>query len=80
VIPPEEIDSLRRVLQSGETVLPHAYLRVGDRVRVTRGPFEGALGYLTRVETGKLRLVMSIEWIQRAVAVQIDPRSVEATS
>jgi transcription antitermination factor NusG len=77
VIPPEEVASLRRLLESDEIVMPHAYLCVGDRVRVTRGPFEGAVGYVTRVETGKPRLVVAIGWIHRAVAVQIDLRCVE---
>ena len=49
----------------------------GLPVRVTRGPFEGARGYLTRVEAGKPRLVVAIEWVNRAVSVEIDARCVE---
>jgi transcription antitermination factor NusG len=77
VIRPAEIASLRRVLDSDETVMPDACLHASDRVRVTCGPFEGVVGCLTRVETGKARRVVAIEWIDRAVAVQIDLRCVE---
>jgi transcription antitermination factor NusG len=76
-IPPEQIDSLRTVLATDEGAAEHPYLRVGQRVRVARGPFEGARGYLTRVESGKPRLVVAIEWVNRAVAVEIDVRCVE---
>jgi transcription antitermination factor NusG len=77
IIPPEQIESLRLLLASSDTVSEHPYLRVGERVRVVRGPFEGATGYLARVETGKPRLVVAIEWVHRAVSVEIDVRCVE---
>jgi transcription antitermination factor NusG len=76
-IPPEQIESLRLVLADGPGAAEHPYLRVGERVRVARGPFEGARGYLTRVEAGKPRLVVAIEWVNRAVSVEIDARCVE---
>jgi transcription antitermination factor NusG len=76
-IPPEQIASLRRVLAGGLGAAEYPYLRVGERVRVARGPLEGARGYLTRVEPGKPRLVVAIEWVNRAVAVEIDVRCLE---
>jgi len=76
VIPPEQIHSLRVAMTSPD-VQEHAYLNVGDRVRVKRGPFQGATGYLTRVDSGRPRLVVAVEWINRAVAIEIDARCVE---
>jgi transcription termination/antitermination protein NusG len=76
VIPPVQIESLRLALASPE-VQEHPFLSVGDRVRVTRGPFQGAFGYLTRVDPDRPRLVVAVEWINRAVAVAIDARCVE---
>jgi transcription antitermination factor NusG len=40
-IPDIQIESLKTVIASGEQILPFAYLRVGQRVCVRRGPFEG---------------------------------------
>jgi transcription antitermination factor NusG len=76
-IPSDQIDSLRAVLANGVGAMEHPYLRVGQRVRVTRGPFEGACGYLVRVSAGSPRLVVAVEWINRAVSVEIDSRCVE---
>lgn len=75
-IPETQLTSLRLVLVSPE-VQEAAYLDVGDRVRVTRGPFKDAVGYLTRVDTDSPRLVVAVEWVNRAVSVQIDSRCVE---
>jgi transcription antitermination factor NusG len=77
VIRPEEIESLRLVLLEGLGATEHPYLRVGERVRVTRGPFEGARGYLVRVDEKRPRFVVAIEWVNRAVSVEIDARCVE---
>jgi transcription termination/antitermination protein NusG len=77
VIPPEQIASLRQVLAGGLGAEEHPYPRVGERVRVARGPLEGARGYLTRVAPGKTRLVVAIEWVDRAVSVEIDVRCLE---
>lgn len=76
-IPAEQVESLRLVLTNSLEAEEHPYLRVGERVRVTRGPFEGARGYLTRVDVRKPRLVVAVEWVDRAVAVAIDARCVE---
>jgi transcription antitermination factor NusG len=75
-IPPDEIASLRLVM-ADLNVAEHPYLRIGEPVRVTRGPFQGARGYLTRVDAGSPRLVVAIEWVNRAVSVEIDTRCVE---
>jgi transcription antitermination factor NusG len=77
VIPEKEIESLRVVLARSFDVEMHPYLNVGDRVEVIRGPFLGAHGYLLRVAPGRHKLVVSIEWVNRAVAVEIDANDVE---
>jgi transcription antitermination factor NusG len=77
VIPEEEIESLRLVLARSFDVEAHPYLNVGDRVEVVRGPFVGARGLLVRVAPGRHKLVVAIEWINRAVAVEIDALDVE---
>src|SRR5205823_2697493 len=57
-------------------VEPHPFLKVGERVRVTRGTLEGLEGLLIR-RKGACRLVLSVEMLAQSVAVEIDGADVE---
>lgn len=56
---------------------PHPFLRAGRRVRLRCGPMAGMEGVLLRRKDG-LRLIVSLEILMRAVAVEIDEADVEA--
>jgi len=75
-LPDGEVESLRRSLANGMIVTPHSFLKVGSRVRFRRGPLEGISGILLR-RKGKFRVVISIDLIQRSVAVDADAADVE---
>lgn len=75
-VPEEELASIREFQDKGLGVEPHPYLKAGKRVRVRSGPLAGAQGILLR-RKGNFRLVISIELIQRAVAVDVDVTDVE---
>ena len=77
VIPEAEIDSLRVVLARSYDAEMHPYLNVGDRVQVVRGPFVGACGRLMRIAPGRHKLVVSVEFVNHAVAVEIDANDVD---
>jgi transcription antitermination factor NusG len=66
-----EIENLRGVLASGAPVVPWPHLRAGDAVRIERGPLAGTEGVLVREKT-TWRLVVSVELLQRSVAVEVD--------
>ena len=70
-LPDEEIEALRASLASGVWAQPHPYLTVGRRVRLKSGPLAGIQGILLR-RKGNFRVVISIELIQRSVAVDVD--------
>jgi transcription antitermination factor NusG len=72
-----EIESLRRGMEGSLKMEPHPYLQPGRRVRVRSGPMAGLEGILLRRKEG-LRLVVSIEILMRAVAVEIDEADVRA--
>jgi transcription termination/antitermination protein NusG len=72
-----EIDAIRTLVSAGVSVLPYAYLREGQRVRITEGALAGAEGYLVRSKPNRGLLVISIELLQRSVAVEIDCSAVE---
>lgn len=71
----EEIDTLKR-LEAQEHVMPWAYLRVGQGVRVCDGPLSGLEGILVR-EKASYRVVVNVEMLQRAVAVEIERELLE---
>jgi transcription termination/antitermination protein NusG len=67
----EEIERLRRALAQGVRATPHPFLTVGRRVRITAGPLAGQEGILVR-RKGTLRVILSIDLIQRSVLVDLD--------
>ena len=75
-LPEADIESLRRGLAGHLPMAPHPYLKVGRRVRLSSGPMAGLEGILRRRKEG-LRLVVSIEMLMRAVAVEVDEADVE---
>jgi transcription antitermination factor NusG len=75
-IPGGEIDAIRLTIKSQSNLQPHEYLRSGDAVRVTQGPLAGLEGILVR-KRNSLRLVVCIELLGRAAAVEIDGISLE---
>lgn len=72
----EEVESLRRALSGGVKASPHPYLTEGRRVRITSGPLAGREGILVRRKTA-LRMVLSIDLIQRSIAVDVEASSLE---
>jgi len=76
-IPEEQIESLRIALAGTFNAEGHPYLKVGDRVRVMRGPLVGAEGYLVRVAENRHRLIVAVDYVNQALSVEIDARCVE---
>jgi transcription termination/antitermination protein NusG len=70
-LPDEEMEILRSGLCQSLRAEPHPFLNVGRRVRITSGPFAGLEGVLKR-KKNSLRVVVSLELIQRSVAVDVD--------
>ena len=70
-LPDEQIEALKRTLAAGRFAEPYPYLAAGRHVEVSSGPFTGLKGILLR-RKGKFRFVISIELIQRSVAIDID--------
>jgi transcription antitermination factor NusG len=75
-LPQRDIDVLRAGLTTGVRAEPHPHLNVGRRVRVKEGPLAGLEGILLRWKAN-WRVVLSIDLIQRAVAVDVDASALE---
>jgi transcription antitermination factor NusG len=67
----EEITAIQRVGKSGLTTIPWPYLQVGQLARIENGPLQGLSGIVVKIKSG-LKLVLSVNLLQRSVAVQID--------
>lgn len=76
VIPDTDIEAIQKITASAAAFEPHPYLKSGDRVRVVNGPIAGVEGVLTRVKN-RYRVVLSVELLQQALAVEIDISDVE---
>jgi transcription antitermination factor NusG len=75
-IPDAEMEALQRLLSRNVPCVNHPFLKVGQRVRVRGGALDGVEGTLVACK-GETRLVVSIELIQRSLAVRIEGYDVE---
>jgi len=72
----KELHAIRRFVDSGLPITPWPYLREGEVVVVQRGVLAGLEGIVLRA-TNSLRLVVSLNLLQRSVAVELDRESVK---
>jgi len=70
IIPQDQMDAVRRMIESSLQVDSHPFLQSGDRVRVEAGPLKGIEGVLVR-KKNKCRLVVCVELLGTAAAVEI---------
>ena len=75
-VPDIEISAIRRLLSSKMPATPCPYLKTGVTVRIRHGAMQGLEGRLERVKNS-CRLVLSVHLLQRSVALEVDPESVE---
>jgi transcriptional antiterminator NusG len=76
-IPDEQIDSLRRLLQEQLPYCSHPFLKIGQRVRIRSGALDGVEGILVS-RSGERTLVVSVDAIDRSLAVRIEGYDVES--
>jgi transcription antitermination factor NusG len=76
-IPDIEIDNIRTVLAGMVPCSAYPFLKIGQRVRVRGGSLDGVEGILV-ARNGNNTLVISVEPIQRSLAIRIDGYTVEA--
>jgi transcription termination/antitermination protein NusG len=75
IIPEEEIIALKRLSDSNLLREPWEYLPDGALIQIETGPMVGLRGLYVRTDD-KRRLVISIEILQRSVAVQLSDDTV----
>jgi transcription antitermination factor NusG len=70
-IPDQEIERVRRMVQSGLLVSPWPYLELGQTVLIEHGPLAGMEGILAEVK-GRCRLVVSINLLKRSISAEVE--------
>jgi transcription termination/antitermination protein NusG len=76
-IPSYQIDNLKTVLGSSRPVSAHPYLEEGGLIQIARGPLAGCVGVLSRLDSKKGRLIVSVDIIKKSVCVELDIEDVE---
>jgi transcription antitermination factor NusG len=77
-IPDGQIESVRTVLSRGISFQAHPFLNVGQRVRIRSGSLQGIEGVLVGKDNDDASLVVSIQIIQRSVAIRLSGYQIEA--
>jgi transcription antitermination factor NusG len=77
-VPDSEVEAIQKLVHSSLPILPYPYLREGQRVRISRGPLTDVEGILVRGNPKKGLLVVSVDLLQRSVAVHLDCTMLEA--
>jgi transcription antitermination factor NusG len=75
-LPEEEIEALKKGFVCGVRAEPHPFMTAGRRVRVKDGPLAGMTGILVKRKS-RTRLVVCVELIRRAMAVEIEETDLE---
>lgn len=72
VVSAEEITTLQRIACAPLPARHYPYLRAGQRVRIIDGPLVGMKGIFVHSKAHKGLVVLSIEMVQRSVAVEVE--------
>ena len=66
-----EIQAVRTLVASGRPLAPWPFLRIGQNVAIENGPLAGVRGVVLR-EQDSWRVVVSVEALDRSIAVEVD--------
>jgi len=76
-IPDEQIDAVRTLVEGSVPWSSHPFLKIGQRVRIRSGALNGMEGILVS-RTGSDTLVISVDALQRSLAVRVEGYELEA--
>src|SRR5258708_34883091 len=75
-IPEEHISAIQSIVEARVSFGPYAFLNIGQKVRIVGGSLDGIEGIINE-KKGETSLVISIELIQRSVAIRVEGFRVE---
>ena len=71
-----ELAPIAQVLLTGEPLVPHDFMKVGQKCRVIAGPLMGIEGFVEQTANGN-RLVLQVDMLGQAASVEIERDLVE---
>jgi transcription termination/antitermination protein NusG len=71
-----ELTQIEQAIKAGTSLMPHKYIKEGQRCRVTVGPLADLQGIVLKNSTGT-RLVLQIDMLGQAASVEIDADMIE---
>jgi len=75
-VPDEQIAYIRTMVESQLPIDPHPYLRVGNVVRVKKGPLKGIEGILIE-KRNHWRIVVSVDLLGKSIAAEVSADEIE---
>jgi transcription antitermination factor NusG len=75
-LPDKEMEALQACVAAQLAAEPHAYLKMGRRVRIKCGPLAELEGVLVRKKNA-FRVVLSLDLLARSAAVEVDAANIE---
>ena len=75
-IPDPQIEAVRALIETDLPWSSHPFLKIGQRVRIRSGALDGVEGILVS-RSGDTTLVISVDAIQRSLAVRVEGYDVE---
>jgi transcription antitermination factor NusG len=70
-IPDAQLDAVRRIVEADARARSVPWIHLGDRVRIVGGALCGLEGFVQDWRPGRGRFVVSIDLLQRSVAVEV---------
>ena len=77
VIPDEQVEAIRAIVSNNIPFVPYPFLGVGKKVRIRGGSLEGLQGVILSIN-GDQSLIVSVESIQKSIAIRISGYQLEA--
>ncbi|MBF0553521.1 MAG: antitermination protein NusG, partial [Nitrospirae bacterium] len=71
-----QILSLKRIVESKESIDPYPYLKTGQRVRIKKGPLAEVEGVLAK-RKGYHIIIISVDILCQGLSLKIDASDVE---
>jgi len=75
-VPDEQIENLQAITDGRVPLAQHEFIEVGERVRIRGGALNGIEGILAAIKNDR-SLVVSVNLIQKSVAIRIDGFEIE---
>ncbi len=76
-VPDEKIDAIKRIIHSKVEIQHFQYPKVGEPARIIDGPFKGVEGLVVGTDYKKELFVITIELLQRSVAIKLEGFQIE---